>query len=61
VKVIGFEAMFRRRSLWKQDFENAPGNAHHTSYSPPNSTTDCSGFQRASGESERTWASGMFD
>ena len=30
VKVVGFEAAFRRRGLLKQDFENAPGNAHHT-------------------------------
>src|SRR5438270_8858324 len=30
VKVVRFEAAFRRRSLWKQDLENAPGHAHHT-------------------------------
>jgi len=30
VKVVGFEASFGRRGLWKQDLENAPGNAHHT-------------------------------
>ena len=30
VKVVRFEAAFRRRSLWKQDLENAPGHAHYT-------------------------------
>src|SRR5215472_9940329 len=30
VKMVGFEASFGRRGLWKQDLENAPGNAHHT-------------------------------
>src|SRR5947209_2749854 len=30
VKVVCFEAAFRRRSLWKQDLENASGHAHHT-------------------------------
>jgi hypothetical protein len=30
VKVVRFEAAFRRRSLWKQDLENASGHAHHT-------------------------------
>jgi hypothetical protein len=30
VKMAGFEAAFGRRGLWKQDLENAPGNAHHT-------------------------------
>ena len=30
VKVVRFEAAFRCRSLWKQDLENAPGDAHHT-------------------------------
>jgi hypothetical protein len=32
VKVVRFEAAFRRRNLWKlwkQDLENAPGHAHH--------------------------------
>jgi hypothetical protein len=29
VKVVRFEAAFRRRSLWKQDLENASGHAHH--------------------------------
>ena len=29
VKVVGFEAAFRRRGLWKQDLEHAPGNPHH--------------------------------
>jgi hypothetical protein len=28
--VVRFEAAFRRRSIWKQDLENAPGDAHHT-------------------------------
>jgi len=27
--MIGFEASFRRRGLWKQDLEHAPGNPHH--------------------------------
>src|SRR5436309_14358256 len=30
VKVVRFEAAFRRRTLWKQDLENASGHAHHT-------------------------------
>ena len=30
MKVVGFEASFGRRGLWKQDLENAPWNAHHT-------------------------------
>jgi hypothetical protein len=30
VKVIGFEAAFRRGRLTKQDLEDASGNAHHT-------------------------------
>jgi hypothetical protein len=30
VKMVGFEASFGRRGLWKQDLENASGNAHHT-------------------------------
>jgi hypothetical protein len=30
VKVVSFEAAFRRRSLWRQDLENAPGHARHT-------------------------------
>jgi len=29
MKMVGFEAAFRRGGLWKQDLENAPGNAHH--------------------------------
>jgi hypothetical protein len=29
VKVVGFEAPFRRGGLWKQDLEHAPGNTHH--------------------------------
>ena len=28
--MIGFDASFGRRGLWKQDLEHAPGNAHHT-------------------------------
>ena len=30
MKVVHFEAAFRRRSLRKQDLENASGHAHHT-------------------------------
>src|SRR5438105_3373820 len=30
VKMVGFEAAFRRRCLWKQGLENAPGHADHT-------------------------------
>lgn len=30
VEVLRFEAALRRRSLWKQDLENASGHAHHT-------------------------------
>ncbi len=30
VKVVSFEAAFGHRGLWKQDLEDAPGNAHHT-------------------------------
>jgi hypothetical protein len=30
VKVVRFEAAFRCRSIWKQNLENAPGDAHHT-------------------------------
>jgi hypothetical protein len=30
VKVVRFEAAFRRRSLWKQVLENASGHANHT-------------------------------
>lgn len=30
VKVVRFEAAFRRRSLWKQFLENAPGHADGT-------------------------------
>jgi hypothetical protein len=30
VKVVGFEAAFRRGGLWKQDLKDAPGNTHHT-------------------------------
>jgi len=29
LKVIGFEAAFRRRGLWKQSLEDAPGNSHY--------------------------------
>src|SRR6266404_6322910 len=29
VKMVGFEAAFRHRGLWKQDLEHASGNAHH--------------------------------
>lgn len=28
MKMIGFEASFRRRGLWEQDLEHAPGNSH---------------------------------
>src|SRR3984893_13304343 len=30
VKMVRFEAAFRRGSLRKQDLEHAPGNAHHS-------------------------------
>jgi hypothetical protein len=52
VKVVRFEAAFRRRSLWKQDSETRRETRTTPSYSPtpiPNSTTDRSEFQRASG------------
>src|SRR5436309_12661106 len=52
VKVVRFEAAFRRRSLWKQDLENAPGHAHHTLIFADAYTEldeDRSEFQRASG------------
>jgi len=50
--MIGFDASFGRRGLWKQDLEHAPGNAHHTlifSTPMPNSTTERWRFHRASG------------
>ena len=28
MKMVGFEAAFGRRRLWKQDLEDAPGNTH---------------------------------
>jgi len=55
VKTVGFEAAFRRRGLRKQDLKDALGNPHHTlifadTPTPiPNSTTERSGLQRASG------------
>jgi hypothetical protein len=52
VKVIGFEAAFRRRGFGKQDLENAPETRTTPSYSPtpmPNSTVLRSGFIWCSG------------
>jgi hypothetical protein len=52
VKVVRFETAFRRRSLRKQDLENASGHAHHTLIFADAYTEldDGSlGFQRASG------------
>jgi hypothetical protein len=50
VKMVGFEAAFRHRGLWKQDLENASGHPNHTLIAGSSSE------RRA--ESERTWASG---
>jgi hypothetical protein len=30
MKMVGFEAAFRRGGLWKEDLEHAPENPHHT-------------------------------
>jgi len=29
MEMVGFEASFGRRGVWKQDLEHAPGNPHH--------------------------------
>jgi|SRR6516165_724243 len=51
--MIGFDASFGRRGLWKQDLEHAPGNAHHTLiFSHPDAELDDRAlwrFHRASG------------
>jgi hypothetical protein len=52
VKMIGFEASFRRRGLWKKDLEHAPGNPHHAlMVADPDAELDGvpSGFHRTSG------------
>jgi hypothetical protein len=41
LKMVGVEASFGRRGLWKQDLENAPWNAHHTLiFAHPNAELD---------------------
>jgi hypothetical protein len=53
MKVVGFEAAFRRGGVWQQDLEHAPRYSNDAfiiaDADAPNSTTVRSGFHRASG------------
>ena len=57
MKMVGFEAAFRRGFLGSRIWNTRRGTRTTPSYSPtatPNSTADRSGFQRPSGENGRT-------
>ena len=59
VKVVGFDAPFRRWGLWKQDLEYAPGNAHYAFiFADPDAELDSVPVEVPPGEEDRATSEG---